>query len=77
MTDVNEKPWWESKAIIGSIITVVGSLAGIAGYTLNEPLLTELAFSVATLVGGLLSWYGRIKAEKIISRTQVLPNVNR
>lgn len=74
---VLEKPWWQSRAIIGSLITVAGSALGIAGYALNVPLATELAVSISTLVGGLLSWYGRIKAERLISKTAVLPGINR
>ena len=73
--EVLEKPWWQSRAIIGSLVTVAASMVGIAGYTLNVPLATELAVSIATLVGGALSWYGRIKADRLISRTAILPKV--
>jgi hypothetical protein len=75
VTDSIEKAWWQSRTIIGSLITVAASVAGIAGYTLDVPLATELALSVVTLVGGVLSWYGRLKAEKIIDKRQVVPGV--
>lgn len=74
--NIDEKPWWQSRAIIGSLITVLASLLGIIGYTLNVPLATELALSIGTLVGGALSWYGRIKAEKLIDKRAVLPGLS-
>ena len=72
---VPEKPWWQSRGIIGSLVTVAASLVGIAGYTLDIPMTTELIVSLITLASGILSWVGRAKASKVISKTQVFPNL--
>lgn len=70
------KPWWQSRAVLGALVTVAASAAAIAGYTVNVETTTEILLSFATLVGGALSWWGRVQAERPISRTQVLPGVN-
>lgn len=74
--DTTPKPWWESRAVLGALVTVAASLAALAGWTLNVEATTELLFSALTLAGGVLSWWGRVKAAQPISRTQVLPGLN-
>lgn len=69
------KPWWESRAILGALVTVLASAAGVAGYTVDIGATTEIVLSFLTLVGGALSWWGRVQAERPISRTQVMPGV--
>lgn len=72
----DNKPWWESRAVLGALVTVAASVAALAGWTLNVETTTELLFSALTLAGGVLSWWGRVVAERPISRTQILPGVN-
>jgi hypothetical protein len=69
------KPWWQSRTIIGSLITVVASVLALAGYTLDVAAASELVFGLAGLIGGALAWYGRVKATRPISRTKVAPGL--
>jgi hypothetical protein len=69
------KPWWQSRAIIGSLITAAASLAALAGYALDVPATTELVLGLAGLVGSALTWWGRVRASRPISRTQVAPGL--
>lgn len=60
----NNEPWYQSRVTIGSITAIVGGIAGLLGYTLDEET-TGLAVTVAmSIVGGALAWYGRWKARK-------------
>lgn len=69
------KPWWQSRGIIGSLVTISASLAALAGYALDVEGTTELAMGLATLIGGALAWWGRVKAMQPISTRKVLPGV--
>lgn len=69
-----EKKWYASKAIIGSIITIVSAI--LAGYfnikvdaKTQQLLIDNLPVIIPNLVallGGGLSLYGRVKATKTI-----------
>lgn len=69
------KPWWQSRAIIGSLITAAASLAALAGYALDVQATTELVLGLAGLIGSALTWWGRVRASRPISRTQVAPGL--
>ena len=71
----SDKPWWQSRAIIGVIISSLSVAVGMAGYELNVGAATEIVAGLGALVGNALAWYGRVKATKPISRRQVLPGV--
>jgi len=71
-------PWWQSRGIIGSLVTIVASLIGLAGWQMDVGQATELALGLASLIGGGLSWWGRVRAHPLpISRNQVLPGITR
>ena len=72
----DEKPWWQSRAIVGALVVVFAQVASLFGLVVDEPAATEAAFGLVTLVGAGLAWWGRVKATKPISRTKVLPGVN-
>jgi hypothetical protein len=64
------KPWWQSKAVWGSLIALLAGLATLAGLKLDATLqdqLAELVTGAANIVGGLIAWYGRAKAENQLS----------
>lgn len=69
------KPWWQSRTIIGSLITVASTGAALAGYAVDVNAMTELALGLSSIIGAALSWYGRVQATRTISRTMVLPGV--
>ena len=65
----NEKPWYQSKAILGSLVTIVALIAG--GFNLNIDAQTqgevvELVSVVVGVIGSVFAIYGRIKASKTI-----------
>jgi len=68
-------PWWESRAMVGSVVTILASLADVMGWTIEVGQTTELIVSLAALIGGALSWWGRVHATHPISRTAVAPGL--
>lgn len=72
---LDAKPWWQSRAIIGSLITVASSGAALAGYAVDVSAVTELALGLGSIIGGALSWYGRVQATRPISMTRVAPGL--
>jgi hypothetical protein len=77
------QPWYSSKGIWGSLITIIsGILAWITGHDIpadQQTILSNQLYvmigagaQIATVVGGLLSWYGRTTATKKID-TSALP----
>lgn len=71
----SEIPWWQSRAIWGSLVTIAASLAALVGWSVDVEQTTELIVIATSLVGGAASWWGRVQATHPISKTQVLPNV--
>lgn len=60
------KVWWQSKTVWGSIVALLAGVATFAGLKLDVTLqdqLAELITGAANVVGGLIAWYGRAKAE--------------
>jgi hypothetical protein len=60
------KVWWQSKTVWGSIIALLAGVATLAGVKLEATLqdqLAELVVGAANVIGGLIAWYGRVKAE--------------
>ena len=70
------KPWWQSRAIIGVIISSLSVGVGMVGYELDVGAATEIVAGLGALIGNALAWYGRVKATKPISKRQVMPGVN-
>ncbi len=63
------KPWYLSKSVIGGLVAVVASVAGIFHYSIgdaDQAQLVELITGVVTLVGGVAAVVGRITASKKI-----------
>lgn len=74
MIDADPKPWYRSRGVIGSLATVVATLAGLFGVSLDAGTLTELVLQATALGGGLLALRGRIKAAQPIA-ARLLPRV--
>lgn len=75
MNETPEKPWWQSRTIWGSIIVMLAQLARLIDIDVDVEGMTDAALSIATLIGALLAWWGRLQAAQPVSRTQVLPGV--
>jgi hypothetical protein len=64
------KVWWQSKTVWGSIIALLAGVATLAGVKLDATLqdqLAELIVGAANVAGGVVAWYGRAKAEGVLS----------
>jgi len=67
---IEEKPWYLSRTIWGSLIAVAAALGSILGISLDQATQTELADIVVQLAGAagaLVAIYGRLAATEIIS----------
>ena len=67
---VNEKPWYESTTIWGSLLAVAAALSATIGISIDQTTQTELANILVQLVGAvgsLVAIYGRLSATDIIS----------
>ncbi len=63
MNDV--KFWWQSRAVWGGLIAIMGGLGPLVGWVIDEQTqatLTEVLTNIAVLVGGLLAVVGRTLA---------------
>lgn len=61
VTPAPDKPWWVSRAVIGSGVTIIASLAGVAGWAVDAGALTDLVVSLLTLGFGALAFIGTVK----------------
>jgi len=67
MTDA--KPWYLSRTIWASLVTVVAAVAGLAGVSLegfDDQLLVDSLLQAVTALSGLVAILGRIGASKTI-----------
>lgn len=67
---VDEKPWYLSKTIWGSLISVAAAFTGMIGVTLEPAMQGEIADALVQIVGAagaLLAIYGRLRATDIIA----------
>lgn len=71
MSNEENKMWYQSKAIWGSIVAVVATVIALFGYTIPQEQTTELIMQIVTVIGGLLALYGRIVASKSIGKKPV------
>jgi uncharacterized membrane protein len=69
------KPWWQSRAIWGAVIVVLAQLARLIDVDIDVDGLTDAALSLATLIGAVMAWWGRMRADQAISQTRILPGV--
>lgn len=73
--EIETKPWYLSKTVLGGVIAAGAGVAGLFGINLDAltqaELLAHLDMIVtagSALVGGVLAIYGRLKATKSISK---------
>lgn len=67
-----EKKWWHSKAVVGSISTVIASVFAIAGVSIDSSFLSEMIIAGITLITGFISLYGTVTRDSAIEK-QILP----
>lgn len=55
-----DKPWWMSRAILGGAAAIIAGIFGLSSADAAQ--LAELGADLASVAGGALAVYGRIKA---------------
>ena len=63
------KPFWQSRTIIGAVVTLAAMLAGFRHVKIDVANLTDILADLAGVVGTLLVIWGRFKATKPITFT--------
>ena len=67
------KSIFASKTVWGAIIAIGAGVAGIFGYSIgaeDQAQLAEIGVSVASMAGGLIAIFGRVKASKKIGKAE-------
>lgn len=67
---IDEKPWYLSKTIWGSLVAVGAALASTVGLSIDgesQLAISEAILQVVAAAGALFSIYGRLSATDIIS----------
>lgn len=65
MITSSEKPWYLSRTILGGAAAVIAGLLGLSSEDAAE--FTRLLTDFASLAGGALAIYGRVKATRAIA----------
>lgn len=67
VNQANAEPWYQSRVILGSLVTVGVGLAGLFGMVISPDdaaLITSVAVSAGAVISGLFTLYGRLVAKK-------------
>lgn len=73
---VPAQPWWTSRAVIGSVVTVALSVLGaFVDWKVDAESLTDVIYQIVIAVSGLLAFIGTIKRKAPIDPTLVVPGV--
>ncbi len=75
MNDIQPKPWWQSRALIGAAVIAAAQGFRLAGWEVDTQATTEAIVSGLTLLGAALAWWGRVRATQPISRHQIAPGI--
>jgi hypothetical protein len=68
---VDEKPWYQSKTIWGSLISIAAAFTGIAGITLDPASQAEITDAIVQMIsaaGAIIAIHGRLTATDVIAR---------
>ncbi|MBO6771744.1 MULTISPECIES: hypothetical protein [unclassified Thalassospira] len=69
--EIATKQWWQSKTIIGALVSLISTLCASLGVTIAPEMQTEIVTALVAfggVVGTGLSIYGRIKASHTIGK---------
>lgn len=70
------KPWWASRAIIGSLVTVIGAIIGVvAEVQIDSGATADAIYSIIMGITSLFALYGTIRRKAPIDPTLVVPGV--
>lgn len=69
------KPWWQSRAVLGLLATILVGLARRYGLEVDQGGLTDVLLQVAEVAGVALAFYGTVKRSAPLDSGLVLPGV--
>ena len=55
------KPWWQSRAVLGILVSMIAVIAERVGWTVDANTLTNLAVQVAEVAGLALAFVGTVR----------------
>ncbi len=70
-----ERPWWAKPALLGGAASVLVALAGLAGWSLDAQVLSEVLSALASLVAGVLALYAGARGEAPLDKSQLAPGL--
>ena len=65
------KPWWQSRAVLGLLASVLAMIAGRFGFEVNDGQITDLLLKAAELGGLVLAAWGTVRRSAPIDPTLV------
>jgi hypothetical protein len=68
MSELESKPWWQSRTIIGAFAVFLGMGLRASGIDLLNEELTAILTILLEAGGATLAVYGRVRARKAIKR---------
>jgi len=71
VNQANAEPWYQSRVTWGALVSIGTGLATLAGFAVapeDAELVIGIGMAGGTLIGGLLTLYGRWKAKKPIGQ---------
>lgn len=75
ITPLAAQPWWQSRALLGSLAVLGAWVLGRSGWEISSDELTGLLVSIAEAAGAALAIYGTIRNRRPIDPTLMLPGV--
>jgi hypothetical protein len=70
MSEVEAKPWWQSRTIIGIVVMLLAQALKMLKVDIVNDELTQIVTLSMDALGASLAIYGRINARKQIKRTK-------
>lgn len=63
-----EKKWYVSKSVIGSVVAILALIAGAFGYDVDTESQEQITLALIGVGGGVVAIYGRVKAVKKLTK---------
>lgn len=74
-TEALTQPWWTSRTIWGAIVVIVAQIGLMFDVKIDTNSMIESVLAFVTLVGAIVTWWGRVYARRPISLTKILPGI--
>jgi hypothetical protein len=69
------KPWWQSRAVLGILVSLIAVITERMGWTVDANTLAPLAVQFAEVAGLALAFLGTVRRRAPIDHTLVVPGV--